>query len=147
MCVAHCFGTFLSITPHWHFLYVWAFDLTGSLDGGRRSWRYCVRGKRNPHRRCPRRLKSETRYRCRKGCFGGCSVHGMLLLKYQRTSTTKVAEIQAVVHCIMEEKDRLQEAHREQLREAKQAMEGREQEVGQGQGEKDGLEIFYGCHV
>ena len=42
----------------------------------------------------------------------------------------QVAEIQAVVHCIMEEKDRLQEAHREQLREAKQAMEGREQEVG-----------------
>ena len=41
----------------------------------------------------------------------------------------QVAEIQGVVRCIMEEKDRLQSAHQQQLVEAGEAMEARVQQV------------------
>lgn len=44
----------------------------------------------------------------------------------------QVAEIQGVVRCIMEEKDRLQVAHQHQLVEAEEAMEARVQQVRPG---------------
>jgi hypothetical protein len=42
----------------------------------------------------------------------------------------QVFEIQAVVQCIMEEKDRLHDLHREQLRGEREAAGERERQVG-----------------